>query len=490
MTYVRSYVRTYVRLKIIIPMSLSRQIAHNTAIQIIAKIISTLLGLVAIALMTRTLGVEKFGWYITATGFLQFIGILSDLGFTAATSSLLSRPEHDKKDLLNNLFTWRFLTAFLSQGLAVVAILFFPYPPEIKYAVAICAISFFGISLNQVFIAYNQTKMRLWVPSLAEILGRIILVVGIALVAFRGNSFLPIMWVITISSFVGTIYMWFKMPDLKFKITKELIHPIFQHIWPLSIAVGFNSFYLFGDRVILPLYVSQSQVGLYGAAYRVLDIIIQISAMIMGLLMPLAAYSWSRNKMSDFKNRVQISFDIMALLLFPMVAGILALSTPVMRFIAGNEFTASGNILSVLIFAIIGIFLSSTFGHLILAMGYQKKSMWIYISTAILGITGYFIFIPKYGIWGAAGVAIFTEILAGIALGAITIYYSKYIPKMKTLIKITLSSFLMGIIIFTLQPLNIILSVILGGVLYSLFIIMFKTISSTTLKEIFAKKIA
>ena len=431
-------------------MSLSRQIAHNTAIQIIAKMISTILGLIAVALMTRTLGVEKFGWYITATGFLQFIGILSDLGFTAATSSLLSRPEHDKKELLNNLFTWRFLTAFLSQGLAVVAILFFPYPPEIKYAVAICAISFFGVSLNQIFIAYNQTKMSLWIPSLAEIIGRIILVIGIILVSLKGNNFLPIMWVITISSFAGTIYMWFKMPDLKFIITKKLIIPIFQHIWPLSIAVGFNSFYLFGDRVILPLYVSQSQVGLYGAAYRVLDIIIQISAMIMGLLMPLSAYNWSRNKITEFKNTVQISFDIMALILFPMIAGILALSTPTMRFIAGDNFTASGNILSVLIFAIIGTFLSSTFGHLILAMGYQKKSMWVYAITAIFGITGYFIFIPKYGIWGAAGVAVFTEILAGIILGIITIYYAKYIPKVKALFKIILSSILMGIIIYLL----------------------------------------
>ena len=50
-------------------MSLKRVIAHNTLIQIVGKTISVLLGLLAVAIMTRSLGVEQFGWYVTAAGF-------------------------------------------------------------------------------------------------------------------------------------------------------------------------------------------------------------------------------------------------------------------------------------------------------------------------------------------------------------------------------------------------------------------------------------
>jgi len=85
-------------------MSLTKSIAKNTIIQIIGKAVSTLLGLVAVAIMTRALGAEKFGWYITATGFLQFVGIFSDFGFTVLTAKMLSEPEFDKPKLLNNLF--------------------------------------------------------------------------------------------------------------------------------------------------------------------------------------------------------------------------------------------------------------------------------------------------------------------------------------------------------------------------------------------------
>src|SRR3989339_1806538 len=126
--------------------SLARSIAKNTAVQIVGKVISTMLGLVAVGIMTRHLGVEKFGWYVTATGFLQFVGIFSDFGFTITTANMLSEPKFDKEKLLNNLFTLRIATAALFQGIAPLIFLFFPYPIEVKIAVAITSLSFFAIS--------------------------------------------------------------------------------------------------------------------------------------------------------------------------------------------------------------------------------------------------------------------------------------------------------------------------------------------------------
>src|SRR3989339_1292972 len=127
-------------------MSLTQQIAKNTAIQIVGKIISTLLGLVAFAIIARSLGVEKFGWYITAIGFLQMLGVISDFGFTVVTANMLSEPLFDKQKLINTLFTWRFITALFLQCLTPVTILLFPYPWPIKLAVFVLSFSFFCVS--------------------------------------------------------------------------------------------------------------------------------------------------------------------------------------------------------------------------------------------------------------------------------------------------------------------------------------------------------
>ena len=61
-------------------MSYTRKIAHNTIIQIIGKGISTVIGVIVIAMLTRYLGQSGFGQYTTIMAFLQFFGVLVDMG--------------------------------------------------------------------------------------------------------------------------------------------------------------------------------------------------------------------------------------------------------------------------------------------------------------------------------------------------------------------------------------------------------------------------
>ena len=60
-------------------MSLSRQIAHNTILQSVGKIIATILGVIAFSLMTRYLDTAGFGAYTTIASFLQFFGIMAGI---------------------------------------------------------------------------------------------------------------------------------------------------------------------------------------------------------------------------------------------------------------------------------------------------------------------------------------------------------------------------------------------------------------------------
>ena len=465
-------------------MSLTRSIAKNTTIQIVGKSVSTLLGLIAVAIMTRALGVEKFGWYVTATGFLQFIGIFSDFGFTIITAKMLSEPEFEKRQLLNNLFTWRFITALFFQGLAPLLILLFPYPVEVKIAVAIMSLSFFAISLNNIFIGYCQSTLKMSIQITGEILSRIALVIGLILIASKNYGFLPAMGIITLASIIYTFYLWLKSPGVKFAIDSVISKTIFNKIWPTAIAVIFNTFYLQGDRVILPLYVSQTDVGLYGAAYRILDIITQSVAMIMGIMMPLVAFAWSRNLTEEFKKRYQTSLDLVALLLIPMMVGIVVLATPIMVLVGGPEFAGSGRILQFLSIAIIGISFGNIFGYIAIAINRQRQTLWIYISDAVLTTIAYFIFIPRYGIYGAAGVSIFSELYAGLLLMLLSNHYANFTPRFKALGKIILASAIMGIAIYKLQPANIVFSIILGVAVYTVLILLFKVVSKETIKEI------
>lgn len=477
-------------------MSTKKLIAKNTLVQIIGKTVSTGLALAAVGIMTRTLGVEKFGWYVTAAGFLQFIGILSDFGFTAITAKMLSEPNLDKTKLLNNLFTWRFLTALLFQGMAPFIILLFPYPAPIKMAVAIMSLSFFAISVNQIFIGYCQSALKMAFQVAGEILGRIILVSGLLMVAAKNYGFLPAMAVITLASVTYTFYLWRQSPGVKFSIDKDISKIIFQKIWPTAITVIFNAFYLQGDRVILPLYTAQTDVALYGAAYRIIDVVAQSAWMIMGVMMPLVTFAWSRNLTEEFKKKYQMSLDLVTLFLMPMIAGILVVANSIMSLIGGAEFENlenPGRILQVLSIAILGIAFGNIFGYMALAIERQRQAIWIYFSDAILTTIAYFVLIPRYGMYGAAVAAIFAEIYAGLGLMILANHYAKFTPHFKTLGKIILASTIMGSIIYKLQPLNssaslnIILTIILGSGIYTALVFGLKIISKQTFLEVFKK---
>lgn len=62
---------------------------------------------------------------------------------------------------------------------------------------------------------------------------------------------------------------------------------IIQRSWPLIITIVLNLVYLKADILILSLFKSQADVGLYGAAYRVIDVLVTIPFMIGGTILPI-----------------------------------------------------------------------------------------------------------------------------------------------------------------------------------------------------------
>lgn len=492
-TYIIAENETFVNLGLImyhiIVMSTTQKIAHNTIVQIIGKVISTLLGLLALSMLTHYLGKEQYGWYTSAITFLQFAGILVDFGMVPVTAQMMSESEFDKKELFKNLLGFRFWTAVTAFSLTVFLVFLFPYTVEIKQAVALLSISFVGIAINQILVGYYQTKLKMHVQAIGESVGRIVLVIGLWLLITGKSSFLPLMGTICISNLVYTVYLWAstaKEIPVGFGYNKTVWKAITKKMWPIAISIVFNIVYLRGDALLLIHYVSQAEIGVYGAAYRVIDIFSQTAMMIMGVILPLLAFSWSRNLKEEFTKQYQQGFDILMLIGIPLTVGTIFTAKKIMVFIAGEEFLASGTILQILILAVFGVFVGAIFGHTAVAINRQKQTLWIYLSCAILTLIGYLYFIPRYGITGAAWMTVFSEVYAGSML-ALTIRYYTGIPiQLRTLGKILIAGAVMAIALFLLSPLHVLWLITIGAVVYGGMLYMLNIVSKSTVQEIMA----
>lgn len=494
-------------------MSITRAIAHNTIIQIAGKIISVFLGLVALGMMTRYLGHEQFGWYITTVSFLQFVGILIDFGLIPVTAQMLAEDKaraDDEADmycspfikgelpatnrsevrgsiLLKNLLGFRLVTAIIFLGLAPLIALFFPYPREVKIAIGFSTLSFLGTAMNQVLVGFYQTKLKMYLQVIGENIGRIVLVLGLWLLISQKASFLPIMIVIMLSSVSYTAFLWiaaYKETDAGLAFDMTEWKRIMRKMWPVAISIVFNVIYLKGDTIILSLFRSQAEVGVYGAAYRVIDILAQTAMMLMGVILPVLAFNWSRNLVDVFRKHYQQAFDAMMLLAVPMTVGTIMLADRAMTLVAGKDFAISAKPLQILALAVFGVYLGAVFGHTAVAINRQKETMWIYISDAILTLIGYFIFVPKFGMYGAAWMSVFSELYAGILLWLTIQHYSKESIKLATFGKIILASILMAATLYTFDQLHVVLLVAIGIAVYGAMLLAFGAISKETVKEI------
>lgn len=473
-------------------MSLTRQIAHNSAIQIVGKIISTLLGLVALGMMTRYLGTEQFGWYVTVMSFLQFVGILIDFGLIPVTAQMMSEPAFDKKHLFQNLLGYRFTTAVMFLGLAPLAALFIPqYPTEVKIAIGFMSLSFLAVAMNQVLIGMYQTKLKMHIAAGGEVIGRAVLVVGLWLLIQNNASFFAVMGMTALGSVVYTAVLWvraIKESPPTFRFDWAIWKAITLRMWPIAVSIMFNVVYLKGDVILLSMLRSQTEVGLYGAAYRVVDILSQTAMMIMGVILPILAFHWSRGQKTEFQKYYQIAFDAMMFLALPISVGVAVLAKPLIIMVAGNEFAAAAAPLAILMLAIYGVYLGAVFGHAAVAINKQKQVMWIYISAAVLTLVGYLTLIPAFGMFGAAWMTVFSEVYVGILLFLTIRHYTKERLNPRTFAVVLFSSLVMAGALIIFSNLPLLLRICIGAAIYLAFTFGFGIVSKKMIQDFLTLK--
>ncbi|MDO8592839.1 MAG: flippase [bacterium] len=466
-------------------MKLFAQIAHNTIIQIIGKIISTILGLAALAIMARYLKQTGFGQYITIITFLSFFGIMADFGLTLVTSQMVSQPQADQAKLLNNLFSLRLVSACLLLLFAPLAIFFFPYEPIIKYGAAIASLSFFFTALNQILVGWFQNNLTMAIVAAADVAGKIALLAGIILTARFNLGLLSIMAATFISGLISfIIHYWFARRRIKigWQINFEVWRAIIKKSWPLGVTIFFNLIYLRADALILSLLKSQGEVGLYGAAYRIIDVLTALPFMFAGLILPILTRIWAERDAARFNLVLQKSLDAMFILAVPLIIGAQITAKPLMRLIAGEHFILAGDILKILILAVGFIFMSCLLTHAAIAMDKQKKLIPAYIFTALTALAGYLILIPLYSYYGAAWVTVYSEIAISLFSLYAVIKYGRFRLKINILLKSLAASLIMVLIVYWLiDKYSLFFIIPLAAIAYLACLYAFKGISKKDL---------
>lgn len=470
-------------------MSLTRKIAHNTIIQMLGKVISTVIALIVASVLFRYLGTEGYGNYTTAMVFLQFFGIIVDMGLYIILTKKISEAGADEGSLVGNIFTIRLLSAILFLGIAPLLVMLFPYPAVVKTGVLLVSLSFLFVTLNQVLQGVFQKHLKMVRVTVSEILGRLVLLAGTLLAVHFEQSLTIVFLVVVLSSFTNFVFTFiFSRKFVKIKLIFDF--PVWKNIikeaYPIALAIVFNLVYFKADILILSILKSQSDVGIYGAPFKILEVLVTFPAMFAGLAVPVLTRAYTERDNERFRRIMNKSFDFLAMVALPMIVGTIFIARPVIDLIAGEDFSQSVQVLQVLIVTTGIIFIGNLFGNVIVVIDRQKEILKYYIAIATISVTGCLLLIPKYSYMGAAWMTVVSQSLITLATVYVVWKKTRILPSLKLFAKSLVACAGMAIALILLANQSLWVLIIAGSCAYAVILVLLKGISRDLIKEIVA----
>jgi len=462
--------------------SMTRKVAFNTSIQAVGKITTTLISLVIIGYLTRYLGISGYGQYTIAFAFVAFFSTLADFGFfwVVMREMTTGRPQNEVVKVVSNVFTLRTCMALGIYLLAFLTSFVFPYPLMVKFSIGIAATNMLWLTLNQTLVGVFQANLRVDKAVLTDIIGRLVIMASVLYLIHIKAGLIAILAGYSLGSFINLIVsftlsrQFVKIrPAFDLKIWKS----IFTAAWPMGVLIVLGMIYFKMDSVILSVFKSSDDVGIYGAPFKILEILVALPSMFMGAAFPVLS-NYAAKGDERFPSAFQKSFDFMVITSLPLVVAGVLLAKKIMNFVVGSNFAAASKIsflgqaittsstLQILLFAVGISFISSLFGYLIIAMGKQRYLIWPNVVCVVFNIGLNLFLIPHYSYLAAAIVSVATQILITTLSAKVALSLIKISPQIKILGKVIVASAVMGIFLYFFSSLNLFILLLAAVIIY------------------------
>jgi O-antigen/teichoic acid export membrane protein len=441
------------------------ELARNTAIQVIGKIIGTILGLITFWLLIHSLDDAGYGALTKAQTYAAVFGILVDFGLTLTTTQMISEPGANEKKILGTVLTLRIVSAVVFLSLAPISALFLPTTPAERMAILYFAVAFFFASFAQVLVGVFQKRLALTQATLAETANRFVAFLGVLAVWHWSLGLAAASFAFVLGGIVHVALMIRGVRayiPITFTFDASIAKTLLRKSWPIGVSIFFNLLYLKGDVLFMWLFGrSDLEIGYYGGAYKIIDVITTVPTTLMGLLLPLLVSAWESRNRVLFHKRMQDGLDVLAMLGIPFAFGSAICGVAVMTLVKPS-LAPAGQILALLGPTATAVFLASLFSYTVVAIGKQRLMTWAYAFVATVTIAGYAIFIPNYGMWAAAAMSLVAETLIGIIAAIVVLRATQWRPNLRLSAKILLASIVMSIILFVVRDVTAWISVPVG----------------------------
>lgn len=394
-----------------------KRYAKNTGYLLCEKIIRAVVNLTVWAQVIRYLGPEQFGILSYAVSFVFLFNIFSDLSLEAVAVKEFVLSKRDE-ELLGSIFFIKSLGGFLGIILIILTIWFQDLDATGKASILILSLRFVFQSFDNVDY-YFQARVLSKYTVYAQILGLMVTSCLCALFIVLRKPLIYFIYVVVAEAAVialATMFLYenkLRKRISSWRVDFSIVRRLFKSAWPLILSGVAISVSMRFDHVLLKNMLGEEAVGYYSAAVRVSEAFYFIPLVLTGSLFPAIVNAKIKNNIL-YQNRLEALFSLLALIAILAVIFLTIFSPFIIRLLYGESYMPSVPVLMIYGWANIFVFMGVAKARWLINENLQIYAAASLIAAAVINVILNFIFIPLWGIVGAALAMIFSQSVAAI----------------------------------------------------------------------------
>lgn len=388
-------------------------VALNTLSQLIGRGISTVTMLIVTLIIARQFGAAGYGDFVKVTTFVAFFYLIVDFGINAIFLQQATRESWPA------LVVLRFVGGMALIATSLIILTLLPgsasqgYTPMVRLGILLFSPTIFLQGLITTANAIFQKKLRYDLATWAIFFGSAVTL----LLLWKPTNLLMVIGVVAAGTLVTAIFSFTfasrLVGHIRFSPTVGQMKRLLIPSIPLGITLLFNLVYFRADSVVLTLTRPTTEVGMYGLAYKVFEVVLVFPTLFMNAVYPLML-----NARYQFKTILRNS--IIFLLIISLVSLVaIWFAAPLLPLIK-SDFAPSIAALRVLSLGLPFFFVTSATMWALIALQKQLSLACIYGVLMIVNVVGNIALVPIHGFMAAAWLTVICEglvlVLSGLVL--------------------------------------------------------------------------
>lgn len=415
-------------------MNRGTKVFKNTLYLTISQIANKILLFFFTVAVARYMQESGFGRYSLVVTIVGFFTLFTNYGLGPIAFRDVSKNHSAAVKYFNNILLLRVLLGFLSFLLLYITVRVLGYPYRIVLASCVFGITIFTTNIvDSVTSVLNAFEKMGQTAVISVSLNLFTLILGIIALR-RGHGLLALVLASAVAG-VMTLLMSFVFARRTVRFDIAAIDAAFckvliKNSTPLMFLGFLAMVYSRIDIVVLSKFTTDSDVGLYNAAYKLMETFMIVSNSIVLATFP----NLSRHFHSSVENMKKLYVKILRVL---AAAGtffailVFFFAARAVPAIMGTSYEGSVAVLKIVIWAVPLMYINMAMLYTLLAADLQSMGIWVVASAAFLNLGLNYIFIPRYGYIAPAVITIICELF--VMAGYSTLIRKKIFPPTETL---------------------------------------------------------